>query len=67
MDSSTFRYSSPYINERLGESFNGTYREKQELRQITNEWNTRSCMTGLFNKWSKSKPINNNSNPTFLL
>lgn len=37
----TFRYSSPYIDEVICDSFIGNSREKQVLRQITLEWNSR--------------------------
>ena len=42
-------------------------REKQELKQIIYEWNSRTCVTDLFNSWTKRKPKTEDSNLSFLL
>jgi uncharacterized protein (UPF0147 family) len=67
MANSVFRYSSPYLNDADSDTFTGTQKEKQILKQITNEWNTRTCMSDLNKSWCKAKPITKDPNLLFLL
>jgi hypothetical protein len=48
MSSNVFRYSLPYVKDEAIHSFIGSSREKSEVTQIIEEWNSRTCMSDLF-------------------
>jgi hypothetical protein len=67
MSSNVFRYSLPYVKDEAIHSFIGSSREKSEVTQIIEEWNSRTCMSDLFKQWRKIRPKNTNFNLLFLL
>lgn len=56
MNNDFFYFSQPSVSFSVCDSYPGTPYEKDLLLDMIKEWNTRTCISDLSNKWKKERP-----------
>lgn len=67
VNSQTFHFAEPFISPSISQFFHRSPGEKTILSQMINEWNERTCISNISQKWRKDRPDSEEAKSNLLI